>query len=297
MNSQEMYTAPDLKTALPEKMTAIVYPLPPILNVPDAALYPDTDIGPSTTWPFILLPKGATDTKEAKKLLAVRVTVPSIFDEPILIIFVPESYEAVKDNIGFVIDHAAERLVGADGHLYKITDWDRFNPSDCGGVVQPISGLLYSEEIRGTESYNNKLSLLQNFHQEMGDNWYKAQKATYRYFTDKGIKLGNSLTEEQVKMITEDQLFMSKLKSFLGTGWGFFISYPFLTPDTYGLNMMVSKVFQIPDYFWRPNLNKEGYMDRTLTALQAEAMMEYRDRTYGLTREEIKAVKALLRSQ
>jgi len=130
------------------------------------------------------------------------------------------------------------------------------------------------EVARGTDDYAGLMDFYKQFRtieaMQIRDSVYK------KY----GIPLGTALTEEQLKRIEKDPA-VDKLRDFFFDKWYVLFTYPLLSPTDYGVFIFIAKVFQIPSVWWKDDLNKPGYMDRTLTAGSAFDMMEYYSRKYG----------------
>ncbi len=272
MQALEMHSAPDFSSKMPDNITVIRLALNAHLDLSDTAFYPDFGVPNSTTWPFYLCAPGQKDINEAKKLMAIRFELSK--EQQVLLVYIPEKLENIKNHTGFLTDHAGKRIYSADSKkMAYVPNLTKVKPENFPDVVKPIGSMNTIEAVKGTKQYEDLMSLLDPFKKAAEENWKEALKVRDDYLKAYDIPVGINLSEEQAKILLNDQSFQEKMMSLLTDDWYGVITFPLWTPEQYGVSMLITKVFQIPTKFWKDDLNKPGYMDRTLTASQGAAMI------------------------
>ena len=279
MMPKQMFSAPNLKELMPETITAVTLRLNQDLDVTDTAFYPDRGIQASTSWPFMLLPEGETEMKNAKELLAVRMS-PQIARKA-LVVYFSESAEEVKKFKGFLTDHAMKRLYNSRGSKVPVSNWQNKKVADFSDFIEKIGDMNLIEVHRGTKAYDDVLSVFNPFVHDKEQAWSLAKEARDDYYREHGISVASALTEKQMQMVMNDEDLKTKLISFLKDDWYGVITFPLWTPEQYGISVLITKVFKIPTHFWSYDFERPGYMDRKLTAIQGGAMIDHYDKNHG----------------
>jgi hypothetical protein len=296
MEPAAMYTAPDFSKHLPENITVIRLKLNPLLDVADTAFYPDLGLSASTTWPYYLCPPGHENMKEAKEFMVVRLELDD--GQKIGLVFLPEKLEKFKAWKGGMTDHAGKRFYGPDGQMAYVPDWETAKIKNFEDIIKPVGEMKTIEAAKGSREYEDLLHLLEPFKAEAAARFELAKKITNDYMKSYGIPIGTSIDDAQMKVLLNDQSFQERMVSLLTDNWYGAITYPLWTPEQYGLSIIISKVFQIPTKFWDFDINRPGYMDRKLTAIQGGAMIDHYDLNYGFksyfSPEDVAALQEML---
>ncbi len=273
MTAIEMHTAPNFEDNLPEHITVLRLKMNEILDLSDTAF--NVDLGAmSSTWSFYLCAPGDETPEQARRFLAVRFPLQ---DEDVLLVYIPEKLENIKDYKGFVTDHAGKRIFSADASMAHVPGWQKIKVENFPEIIQPVKDMKTIEAQKGSAVYKDLMQLLSPFRKDAEDRWSLASKVRDDYLRAYGVQTGIALDDDQIKQLTQDEDFVEKMKSFLGDNWYGVITFPLWTPEQYGMSILITKVFQIPTKFWSLDVDQPGYMDGKPKRSEVAAMILYQE--------------------
>ncbi|NQU77452.1 hypothetical protein HQ544_02025 [Candidatus Falkowbacteria bacterium] len=274
MDQKGMFSGPNFDKAQLESMVNIVFPLPAKLDVADSAFLYDFGIKtPSYSWKAMRWNKKGKEWQVVGPFFAVRLEQSG--KEPRLLISFPGVLKDMDGDLVAVADHSGTRLYNQKGKYIKVAGgWSKVSPGDYQGFFTAITVENSLEIKQDSPEYTAMMEFYKKFQVlealQMRDYVYKKL----------GIPVGTALSKEQLEKVDGTPIG-EKLKELFLDKWYVLFTYPLLSPVDYGLFIMVAKVFQIPTMWWKDDLNKPGYMDRTLTAESAFDMMEYYQKRYS----------------
>jgi hypothetical protein len=271
MSRTDMYAAPDFKAALPDNIVCVRGVVNDVLDNANAALYPDSSLPPSRTYPFYRV-KAGKRMEDADIIPGLRFNVG---ETRLIMTCMPGTLAEVGADYGGFGDHSAERLIAPNGQHFRVEDWQDKRPEKLAPIIMPIKDLVVIEAKKGTEQYEQLISLFAPYQELYSKRWQKSQSILREKCEEMNIPLGTTLSEENLAMMLADEEFVAKLRSVLFEDWFLLLTYPLMTPEKYGLSMLVIKVLRIPVKFWETDMDNPGYPDRAMTAIDTAAMLKY----------------------
>jgi len=235
------------------------------LDVTDTALLFDRGVSaPSLSWKAVIFQKTAKPGKyERIELFATRdIFEPRAF----LGIKVPDMVKIGQDDLVAILDHEERLIFNAFGQFIE-ANYKSVDPAKYGNFFTKISDLKRVIYKKGSVEYDKLIEFSRTLHA------VELTRAADAIRKKLGVPAGSVLTQKQLKYIKEkgwDKLF----HALLYDNWDILFAYPLLSPEASGAYILVTKIFQVPVY-WFLDENGPGRMRRTMTAADTYFMMKW----------------------
>ena len=235
------------------------------LDVTDTVLLFDKGVSaPSLSWKAVIFQKTAKPGKyERIEVFATRdIFEPRAF----LGIKVPDMVKIGQDDLVAILDHEERLIFNAFGQFIE-ANYKSVDPAKYGNFFTKISDLKRVIYKKGSVEYDKLIEFSRTLHA------VELTRAADAIRKKLGVPAGSVLTQKQLKYIKEkgwDKLF----HALLYDNWGILFAYPLLSPEASGAYILVTKIFQVPVY-WFLDENGPGRMRRTMTAADTYFMMKW----------------------
>lgn len=239
MPSVDMSIVPDIYKA-PEKITVAVFNINPVLDLAEGG-------EGRISWPAYMQDTNGTEYK----LLALQVGY-------MLTIVIPNSKTELIGNRLAVFSRDGRLVYNENGEAQKLkSPRSQVDLSSLGNFIPEItqdSTFVY-EVINGSQEYKDLLDIYREFRIE--------EISLVRDYVYKNY--GSSFTEEELNKISADDSLVNGFAKWLGEDWHLIFTYPLISPEAIGFNMLIAKVFTLPS-IWGSRLNKPGYLQHITDA-------------------------------
>ncbi|MBI4779630.1 hypothetical protein HY797_04240 [Candidatus Falkowbacteria bacterium] len=254
MNVKEMFTAEKI-IGEPEEISYYRFILPEILDVPDTALVNfNNRVWPSLSWRAVFRVKNEKGKYDLIKCLATR---DSVDPRNYLKINIPANVQLKPDDQILVVDHEQKYIFNAQGEFIS-GDYESVDLNKAEGFLTKVKDLRKISLKKGTPEYESAVEFSKRL---IGTELIKAAEKVKEELS---LPLGVSLNEEQLGLVKEkgyDKMF----KELLFDKWYLAFAWPLITPETVGGSLFVTKIIQIPTYWFREETGP-GRLNRPLTA-------------------------------
>ncbi len=240
MDRPDMHLAPSVEQ-LPEKITAVVYSVNPILDLSEGG-------DGRFAWTSVLW-----DNKSGKETKLLALNLGSFTGNKRFLIIIPKPLSEVIGSRLAVVDHGGKRIYNHIGDFRlldspskkaKIADFKEFLP-------EIISGCSFAKELeKKSEEFEDIIKLYSDFRVR---DLRLVQKYVYERY-------GSNLSEDQLDQLAMDDSIIHGFVDWLGRDWKLFLMYPFMDIGDSALIAGVAKVFTLPS-IWGDRIDRPGYME------------------------------------
>lgn len=259
MDRPDMYLAPALEQ-LPEKMTAVIYAVNPILDLSEGG-------DGRFAWTAIMWDKDGQETN----LLALNLN--QFTGDKRFLVVIPKPLSEVAGSRLAVFDHGGKRIYNQTSEFRLLDKPSRkVKAEDFKDFLPELnSGCEFVKELdRGSAEFQSIAELYKEFR-------IKDLEVARKYVYE---RYGSNLTSEQLDQLVKDDSILHGFVDWLGRDWKVFLMYPFMGVESSLLTVGVVKVFTLPS-IWGDRIDRPGYMEYKPDAEFAAKMVLRAMEEYG----------------